>query len=363
MSPPAPRSFAHAGFWAACLLGLIAFIAVFREILLPFVGGIVIAYVMNPIADSLENRGINRSLSAALLLVGLAVLFMLCLMFLVPLAVEQLKSLSSTLPADLARMRFAIEAFLVDRLGLDLKSVQAAIERGMGELQSGLTASAGQVVSAVLSRGLALVNVVSLLLITPLVAFYLLVDWHRMLASIESWLPRNDAPTIVKLASEVDGSVAAFIRGQGTICLLLGIFYAVGLSMVGLRYGLIVGIATGLAAFVPVVGWVLGLLTALALAIAQFGLAWWPLLLVAGVLMAGIAIDTAFLSPRLVGERIGLHPVWLIFALFAFSYLFGFVGTLIAVPLAAATAVLVRNALMQYRVSVYYTGADPGAST
>ena len=220
---------------------------------------------------------------------------------------------------------------------------------------------AGTIMASVWSRGLALVNFVSLLLITPVVVFYLLVDWHPMLERLDDALPRDHAPTIRRLAVDINDAVAAFIRGQGTICLVLGIFYAIGLSWAGIDYGLLVGLTTGLLAFIPIVGWVLGLIFASGLAIVQFWPDLTPLLKVVGVLVAGIAIDTAFLSPRFVGQKVGLHPVWLIFALFVFSYLFGLVGTLVAVPLAAAIGVLVRFAVQVYLDSSVYKGSGAAA--
>jgi predicted PurR-regulated permease PerM len=179
-----------------------------------------------------------------------------------------------------------------------------------------------------------------------------------MLAKIDGWLPRDHASSVRALASEMNEAVSAFVRGQGTVCLILGAFYALSLSLIGLNYGLLVGLATGLFAFVPFVGWALGLITALTLAMAQF----WPgmtePLLVVGVFAAGQALDAGFLSPNIVGSKIGLHPVWLIFSLFAFSYLFGFVGTLVAVPVAAALAVLIRFALTAYLESPVYRGGE-----
>jgi predicted PurR-regulated permease PerM len=208
------------------------------------------------------------------------------------------------------------------------------------------------------SRGLALVNFASLLLITPVVIFYLLVDWHPMLARIDHTLPRDHAPTIRRLAGEINDAVAAFIRGQGAICIVLGIYYAIGLSWAGIDYGLLVGLSTGLLAFVPIIGWALGFIVAASLAIVQSWPDLGPLLKASGVLISGMAIDAAFLSPRFVGQKVGLHPVWLIFALFVFSYLFGLVGTLVAVPLAAAVAVLVRFAVQLYLDSAVYKGSD-----
>jgi predicted PurR-regulated permease PerM len=346
----------HLGFWLIVLALLAIGLLVFRDILLPFVLGAVIAYFLNPLADALETRRMGRT-PASLLIVALAALaLVVALAVLMPLVLAQSKQLAATLPADLERLRTALEAFARDKFGGHFPAVQAAIDRLAADLQAGWSSAAGQVLPALLNRSMALLNVVSLLFVTPLVAFYLLVDWHRMLAAVERWLPRDHAATIALLAKDIDKSVAAFIRGQGTICLLLGLFYAAGLMVVGLRYGLFVGLATGVMAFVPVVGWALGLVVALALALAQFGFDLLPLGLVAAVFAAGMAIDTAFLSPRLVGEQVGLHPVWLIFSLFAFSYLFGFVGTLVAVPLAAAALVLVRHAMKIYMESDVYLG-------
>jgi predicted PurR-regulated permease PerM len=349
----------HVAFWLVALTLLAVGLSVFREILLPFVSGIVIAYFLNPLADALQRRGLGRGASAALIVGTVGIFVVLALVVLLPVLASQIKQLAVTLPGELERLRTALELTAREKLGGHFPALQTAIERSIADLQSGWAGSAGQILSAMLNRGLAVVNVLSLLLITPLVVFYLLLDWHPMLDRIESWLPRDHVATIKRLAADIDQSVAAFIRGQGTICVLLGLFYAVGLSVIGLRYGLIVGLGTGLLGFVPVAGWALGFLVTMGLTLAQFGLSLWPLLLAALVLVAGMAIDTAFLSPRLVGERVGLHPVWLIFALFAFSYLFGFVGTLIAVPLAAAAVILVRHGMALYMQSDVYLGQGP----
>jgi predicted PurR-regulated permease PerM len=196
------------------------------------------------------------------------------------------------------------------------------------------------------------------LLITPLVVFYMLIDWHPMLAKVDSWLPRAHAPTIRRLASEVNDAVSAFIRGQGTVCFVLAVYYALALGATGLRYGLLVGLATGLLSFVPFVGWALGLITATAIAVVQYWPDTLPILIVVGIFAGAQVLDAGFLSPNIVGSKIGLHPVWLIFSLFVFSYLFGFVGVLVAVPIAAAVGVLVRFALKIYLESPLYSGVD-----
>jgi predicted PurR-regulated permease PerM len=349
-------------FWLAAFAALLAGVAIFRDILLPFVAGMVLAYFLNPLADRLEERGLSRT-SAALVIVGVAALVTIAAMlFLLPVIADQIRQFVVALPDTVARLKTMFEALARDRLGAHFPALQSALDRAMTDLPSAWGGSIGSIASALWSRGMALVNILSLLLVTPLVMFYMLVDWHPMLARVGQWLPRDQAPTVQRLAGDINDAVAAFIRGQGTICMVLGCFYAVGLSLAGVNYGALVGLSTGALTFIPMVGWALGLVTALGLALAQFGVAPVMLAKVAGVMIAGQALDTALLSPRFVGQKIGLHPVWLIFALFAFSYLFGFVGTLLAVPVAAAIGVLVRHALSLYLDSSVYRGDTSAAS-
>ncbi len=199
---------------------------------------------------------------------------------------------------------------------------------------------------------------VSLLVVTPIVAFYLLLDWDHLVAKIDSWVPRDYVQEVRTIARDIDRAMAGFIRGQGTVCLLLGIFYAIGLSLAGLNFGLAIGFGAGLLSFIPYVGALVGGVLAIGVALVQF----WPdytmILVIIGIFAAGQFIEGNFLSPKLVGSSIGLHPVWLMFALFAFGYLFGFVGLLLAVPLAAAMGVFVRYALGQYLGSKLFTGAE-----
>ena len=259
----------------------------------------------------------------------------------------------------LERVREAVEGWARARLGTRFPAFEAGLRPGsQAILTENWAALPGSLPTSVWSRGLALVNFVSLLLITPVVVFYLLVDWHPMLARLDSALPRDHAPTIRRLAADINDAVAAFIRGQGTICLVLGVFYAIGLSWAGIDYGLLVGLTTGLLAFIPFIGWLLGLIFASGLAIVQF----WPE--PRRCSRSSACSSAAWRStppssrPRFVGQKIGLHPVWLIFALFVFSYLFGFVGTLVAVPLAAAIGVLVRFAVQLYLDSSVYKGSQ-----
>jgi len=345
-------------FWLLAAAAFLLTIALLREILLPFVAGFVIAYFLNPLADRLEAAGLNRTMATTLIVGVVGVLVALAMIFLLPLLANQLRELALSLPDQLAKLRGVVENWARARLGASFPAFEQQMQKAMDELSQSWTSGIGGVVKSVWSQGLALVNFLSLILITPVVTFYLLADWHRMLAKLETWLPRDHEATIRSLASDVNDAVAAFIRGQGAVCLILAVFYAVGLTLVGLKNGLLIGLVTGIMSFVPFVGFVTGLATALGVATVQFWPALTPILKVAGIFAIGISLDSGYLSPKIVGSKIGLHPVWLIFSLFAFSYLFGFVGLLVAVPVAAATGVVVRHFLGLYLASHVYHGGD-----
>ncbi len=208
---------------------------------------------------------------------------------------------------------------------------------------------------------MAIVNVVSLLIVTPIVAFYLLADWDHIVAKVDGWLPRDHVEDIRAIARDINTAMAGFIRGQGTVCLLLGLFYAVGLSLAGLKFGLAIGLGAGLLSFIPYIGALTGGVMAIGVGLVQFWPDWSSVAIIVAIFAAGQFLEGNFLSPKLVGGSIGLHPVWLMFALFAFGYVFGFVGLLLAVPMAAAAGVLVRYALNRYLHSRLYTGTGSQA--
>jgi predicted PurR-regulated permease PerM len=287
-------------------------------------------------------------------LIGAVVLLM-------PLLADQLRQLSASLPGDIQRVRATAETWAKGQLGDYYPYLREGIDKAVGEVSENWSGLLAGIAASLWSRGQAVVNAISLILVTPVVIFYLLVDWYPMLRRVDGWLPREHAPTIRRLAGEINDAISAFIRGQGTICLILAALYAVGLWWAGIPYGALIGMFTGLLSFIPFVGWALGLLVAGSVAAIQFWPDTMPLVKVVGVLVGGMVLDSVLLSPRIVGQKIGLHPVWLIFALFVFSYLFGFVGMLVAVPVAAAVGVLVRYALEVYLASDVYQG--PAAST
>jgi predicted PurR-regulated permease PerM len=204
------------------------------------------------------------------------------------------------------------------------------------------------------SGGTAVLAVFSLLIITPVVAFYFIVDWPRIVASLERLVPRSQHDTVVKLARETDAAIAGFVRGQTLVCVVLGILYAVALSAVGLNFGLLIGLLSGLISFIPYVGSITGFVLATGIALAQFWPDWMWIGLVIVIFFTGQFIEGNILVPKLVGDSIGLHPLWLMFALFAFGYLFGFLGLLLAVPMAAAVGVLVRFGVDRYLHSPLY---------
>jgi len=348
-------------FWVTAAALLILTIAVLKEILLPFIAGIAIAYFLSPLADRLAALGLNRIVASLVIVVTLAVVLVAALVLVVPVIISQAQDLAAALPGELTRLREVVETWTRERFGPGTVNLDGQIDKASNALAENWASVVGWAATSIWSRSLAIVNFLALLLVTPLVVFYLLIDWHPMLEKVDGWLPRAHAASIRTLASDMNDAVAAFVRGQGTVCLILGVYYAIALSFIGLNYGLLIGVATGLMAFVPFVGWALGFITATTVAVIQFWPEMVPILLVVGVFLGAQALDAGFLSPTIVGSKIGLHPVWLIFALFVFSYLFGIVGTLVAVPLAAALGVLIRFALDVYLKSPVYRGA-PGAA-
>jgi predicted PurR-regulated permease PerM len=184
----------------------------------------------------------------------------------------------------------------------------------------------------------------------------MLLDWDRMVAKVDGWVPRDHVETVRRLGKDVNKAIAGFVRGQGTVCIVLGIFYAVGLTVAGLNFGLLIGLFAGLISFIPYVGSMVGLVLSVGVAVVQFWPDWIMIVIIAAIFFVGQAIEGNILQPKLVGDSVGLHPVWLMFALFAFGSLFGFTGLLIAVPAAAAVGVLVRFALEKYLDSDLYVG-------
>lgn len=348
----------HIVFWVAALAVFIAALWLLSPVLLPFVAGIVLAYLLNPLARKLERIGINRAVAGLAIILCVVVALIVLVLLLAPVLAAQFSAFIDRLPGYVTRLQSLIadsgQEWLTKILGEKLpdasKSVGELMTQGAGWLAAFLR--------SLWSGGQALVSILSLMVVTPVVAFYLLCDWDRMIGAIDSWVPRPQQKTVHALAREIDAAIAGFVRGQTSVCLILSAFYATALALTGVNFGFLIGFMAGLLSFVPYVGSLTGLVVGIGVAIAQFWPNWTPIIIVAVIFLVGQLLEGYVLAPKLVGERIGLHPVWLMFALFAFGYLFGLVGLLVAVPLAAALGVLTRFALRQYLASPIYRGEE-----
>lgn len=335
------------------LLILLIGLYLFHAILLPFLVGLAAAYLMDPAADQLERWGLGRTAATTVITATFFLVLVVVFLLLLPVLATQAAELAADLPSYLERLRDRLAPRISDLLAqvdidLDL-SAAGLLERYSSQ---GMEVLVGAI-TGLLQSGVALLNLVSLLFVTPIVTFYLLRDWDRLVARVRANVPPGHLPTVHRLAGEIDEVLAGFIRGQGLVCTFLALFYALGLWAVGLNYGLIIGLLTGFFSFIPYIGMILGLCVGLAVAAFQFqDLA--MIALVAAVFGLGQFIEGNLISPRVVGDRIHLHPVWMIFAVLAGTAAFGFVGTVIAVPVAAVIGVLIRFGLERYRASVLY---------
>jgi predicted PurR-regulated permease PerM len=363
-SQPARRSVRRQFlFWLGIFVALVIFLSIFSSILLPFVAGMALAYLLDPLADWLQRRGLNRLMATLVILLVFVIIFVGALLLLIPVLIDQLVGLVDRLPqliADLqALVQPLLESDLAGYLGIDANELPDQVAGFVGSGANWLSGLLG----SIWSGGQALLSILALIVITPVVAFYLLYDWDRMISAGDELLPRQHAGTVREIGHDMSRVISGFVRGQGLVMVILGTLYAIGLAAIGLNFGLLIGILAGLLSFVPFVGTATGFVVSVGVALAQFvpDGDWIWVFATAGIFIAGQLLENYYLQPKLIGDQVGLHPVWLMFALFAFTLLFGFVGTLVAVPAAAMVAVLLRFAIKQYRASPLYNdeGADP----
>ena len=354
------RARAVIGLAAVVALGLVVYLL--REVMLPFVAGITLAYLLDPLADRLERLGLGRLAASLMILALFVAALIVTLLILIPLTANQVVALVNALPGMVSRL----QAIIAERSGTLLERMGGADV--LTELQASvgtLATQAGTWLLAFLkslwSGSQALISIASLLVVTPVVAFYILVDWDRMVAAIDGWVPPRHRTTVRDLARQSDGAITGYVRGQTLVCLILGSFYAIGLWLVGLNFGVLIGLIAGFLTFIPYVGTLTGFLLSVGVALVQFwpSADWLHLGLTVGVFLVGQFLEGNVISPKLVGDSTGLHPVWLMFALLAFGTLFGFVGLLLAVPIAASIGVLVRFALARYLESRLYHAGRP----
>ena len=349
-------------FWLVTAVAFIAFLYLFSSILLPFFAGMILAYFLDPVADRLERLGLSRLWATVVILISFVMVLVIGLMIIVPVLATQLADFGARIPEYIARLQALVTSidpgWLQQRFGVEPQQLKDALSNMLSQ-GSGFISTLFQ---SLWSSGKTLIDIAGLFVITPVVAFYMLLDWDRMIRKVDSWVPRDHVDTVRKIASDINAATAGFVRGQGTLCLILGVYYAIGLTLIGLNFGLLIGLFAGLISFIPYVGSLVGLVLAVGVALVQFWPEWHWIVAAAVVFFSGQFIEGNILQPKLVGSSVGLHPVWLMFALLAFGFLFGFVGLLIAVPAAAAVAVLVRFAIDRYLASPMYLGRGNAAS-
>lgn len=340
-------------YWGIAAVVFLLVFWLLGNVLLPFLVGGAIAYFLDPVADRLERMGMSRVAATTVISLAALLLVILLVLAVIPTLVNQLTALINAAP-DIAKR---LQGFLLARFP-ELADSTSTMRQTLAEIGAAIQARGGQLVQGVLTGALGVISVVVFIVVVPVVAFYLLLDWDQMVNRIDSMLPRDHAPTIRRLGREIDAVLAGFVRGQVTVCLALGTFYAGALMAAGLQFGLVVGAIAGAITFIPYVGSIIGGTLAVGLALFQYWGDWVQIGIIAAIFAAGQFVEGNILTPKLVGKSVGLHPVWLLLALSAFGSAFGFVGMLIAVPVAAAIGVLTRFAVEQYQASLLYQGTD-----
>ena len=346
-----------AAVWAVLVLAVLLTLWLLSSILLPFIVGMAAAYVLDPLADWLQRHGLRRGPATLLITALFFSAFAVLLLVILPVAIEQAIGLGAKLPGYFDELRIRILHF-VERLERERVVEGGSVEGLASRFAQQALSYVGTALSNVVQSSLVVLNLVSLVFITPIVTFYLLRDWDRLVAALRGVVPPRYRPAARRLARETDQVLSGFLRGQSMVCTFLALFYGLGLVLVGLDYGAIIGFLTGLFSFIPYVGMFMGVAVGLTVAVFQFG-AVIPVALVAAVFFVGQFIEGNFLTPRVVGARIRLHEVWVIFAVLAGTALFGLVGTFLATPVAAVIAVLVRFGVERWQRSDYFREAHP----
>lgn len=353
MALPVKEQLRYWGIAAAVFFVLLWFLG---NVILPFLVGGALAYFLDPVADRLERAGLSRIAATSIIALAALLAVVLLVLAIIPTLVRQATELVNAAP-EMARK---LQGFLLERFP-ELADSTSTMRQTLANIGQTIQARGIELVNGLISSAMGVVSVVVFLLVVPVVGFYLLLDWDRMIERIDSLLPRDHAPVIRRLAREIDTVLAGFVRGQVSVCLLLGLYYSVALMLAGLQFGVIVGAIAGTITFIPYVGALVGGVLAIGLALFQFWGEWVSIGIVAGIFAIGQFIEGNILTPKLVGKSVGLHPVWLLFALSAFGTVFGFVGMLVAVPVAAAIGVLLRFAAERYRGSILFTGHEGAA--
>jgi predicted PurR-regulated permease PerM len=351
--------------WAAFFVVLFVILYLFRGILLPFVVGAALAYLLNPLVNQLQRWRFSRGWATALVLACVIAIVLSLFFMLVPLFGQQVVDLVQRLPGYASDLQ-ALARRWAPELNQWLGPERAAqFEATIADLLGNAVGIVGGISADILASSATVISAIGFIIFTPVVAFYMLLDWEKMVREVETLMPRQYREEIKMILKDIDSSMAGVLRGQGGVIMILAAFYATALSLAGLNFGLAIGLIGGLMSFVPFVGFAIGFVLSIGVAIVQFWPNWPMIVVIFGIFMIGQFLEGNILYPKLVGSSININPVWLMFALLAFGLLFGFVGLLLAVPLAAIGGVLVRYGVSKYKASPLYLGKDasPGDDT
>jgi len=344
--------------WIAFFVALFAILYVFRSILLPFVVGAALAYLLNPLVNALQRLGLRRGIATGIVLLSVVTILVSLIVSFMPLAIEQVGGLIARLPGYATELQELARRWAPE-LNAWLGAERAAqLERTLEDLIGQAVGFVGALSAEIIANSMTVISVIGFFVFTPVIAFYMLLDWDGMVRGLYGLLPRQHASEIEGILHDIDSSMGGVIRGQGGVILILAAFYATSLTLAGLNFGLAIGLIAGLMSFIPYVGFAIGFVLSIGVAIVQF----WPnglmIVVILVIFMVGQFLEGNILYPKLVGSSININPVWLMFALLAFGFLFGFLGLLLAVPLAAIGGVLVRFGVRKYKASTLYRGQD-----
>ena len=341
--------------WFVLFCLFCSMVYVLRSVLLPFVLGIILGYLFDPLADKFEKFGVSRTMATVLV-------FLLVILIAVPLVVllfsminNQLSIFSQSAPQYISSITQKIESIFKNLQQhfptLETENIGALVSQNISQTFK----LSGKIITGLLKNGVAVVNIFSLILITPVVAFYMLRDWDVFVQKIKNLLPKKSKKDIQELFSSIDQSISGFLRGQLSVCVILGTFYGLSLNVIGLELGLLVGFISGVISFIPYIGSITGFVLSIILATSQYS-GYTKLIEVIVIFLIGQFVEGNFLTPKLVGDKIGLHPVWVMFSLLAGGVLLGFLGLMIAVPVAAIIGILLRFGIKKYKKSQLYLG-------
>ncbi len=344
----------HVRFWLLAILGFCGTLWLLSDMLTPFILALVIAYFLNPVVSGFCNIGSPRWLGALIVLFLFLALLTTAMLLLLPLVQTQGVELVHSLPVYVETLQKELWPHIKTVLDHVPTVDTTKLQDTFGQYANDIVSFVGKILGQVVTGSMALFDILALMVLTPVVAFYLMRDWPAMLAKVNGYLPVRHAPIIRRELQNIDTMIAGFIRGQAMVSLFLATYYSIALSLAGLKYGMVIGLISGCLSFIPIVGTLTGIIASLTMAFIQFD-TFGQIAVVAAIFAGAQMLDGYFLTPKLVGDRVGLHPVWIIFSVLAGGKLLGLPGIIIAVPFAGTLAILIRLGLRQYRRSKYFS--------